>query len=431
MAVTIAPPRILSMEEYRSRWQPDGWQLIIIGPTSTWRQEWGIWEAIRDIVQNALDEAESYRWYYETVYGQRSLCIGDSGRGVAVTDFLLGPPKLKPDYARGMFGEGMKISCLALLRNGYPVFVKTVGRDIWIVFIEQKVDGVANTLAAMWHPNGTGIGTRFHIIGYDGPAFERYFVVNLPHNLILFEAPSNIDEPIQRYNQLIKAKGMAASPLGGIIYVRDIYLRDINSPYSYNLWGVELAPDRFGPKTESDLWEDMGRLWCRVNDERLLKDLIKMVVEPSITPTDESRNIRISDWIGRDLVSGKYYTEFIRENARTWRKAWANVLGENAVIRTDNSYDAMVTHLGYKSIGVQWQVREGLSRAITTDKDLIKASQEKLSQVEIIPDDGLSKRQLAHLKLARAIADATFTHHRVEGGVFAAIIPRTIQTELP
>jgi len=37
------------MEEYRTQWQTEGWQLIIIGPTSTWRQEWGEWDAIRDM----------------------------------------------------------------------------------------------------------------------------------------------------------------------------------------------------------------------------------------------------------------------------------------------------------------------------------------------------------------------------------------------
>ena len=75
MVVSIAPTRVLSMDEYHSRWQPEGWQLIIIGPTSTWRQEWGEWEAIRDIVQNALDEAEVYRWGYD----EKGLWISDRG----------------------------------------------------------------------------------------------------------------------------------------------------------------------------------------------------------------------------------------------------------------------------------------------------------------------------------------------------------------
>ena len=106
----------------------------------------------------------------------------------------------------------------------------------------------------------------------------------------------------------------------------------------------------------------------------------------------------------------------------TWRKAWSNVLGKNAVIRTNDSYDTMVTHLGYKPVGVQWEVRDGLAEAITTDKDLIKASQERLSQVEIIPDARLTKGQLAHLDLARAITTEVAKYDGV-AGVYAAIIP--------
>jgi hypothetical protein len=437
VAVITAPPRVLSMEEYRATWQPEGWQLIIIGPTSTWRQEWGIWEAIRDIVQNALDETEAYRWYYDDAWGLKSLHIEDSGKGVAVADFLLGPPRPKPDYARGKFGEGMKIACLALLRQGFPVYIRTVGRDMWIVFIEQRVDGIAETLAAMWRPNGTGIGTRFHIIGYHGSAFEDRFAINLPESAIVAEGPSLLARPIRRYNQLIRysfpgeekefreAVEAVGSTFAGQarIFARDIYMRDINSLYSYNLWGFDMAPDRHAPKRDSGLWEDMGRLWCCVKDEKLLADLIRMVMEPAVIRSEEGPRIQINEWIGREPVSGKSYIDFIKENAQTWQRAWSNVTGANAVVRTDSSYDAMVTHLGYKSVGVQWAVRTGLSRAIITDKDLIKASQERLSEVEIIPDERLSRAQVAHLKLARAIADATFAHHRVEGGVFAAIIP--------
>ncbi len=82
----------------------------------------------------------------------------------------------------------------------------------------------------------------------------------------------------------------------------------------------------------------------------------------------------------------------------------------------------MVEHLGYKSIGIQWQVEIGLSREILTDEVLVRASQERLSQVEIIPDKKLTRRKLAHLNLARSIADLTFSHNRV-AGIYAAIIP--------
>jgi hypothetical protein len=66
----------------------------------------------------------------------------------------------------------MKIAALALVRLGYSVRVETVGRELWIIFLEQKVNGKAETLAALWRSNGRRAGTIFHIVGYTGTAFE-------------------------------------------------------------------------------------------------------------------------------------------------------------------------------------------------------------------------------------------------------------------
>jgi len=418
MVVTTAPPKVLSMEEYRTVWQPQGWELITIGPTSTWRQDWGEWEAVRDIVQNALDEAESYQWGNDG----RGLWIADRGRGVAVADFLLGPPKAKPDYARGKFGEGMKIAALALLRMGYSVHVQTVGREIWVVFLVQKVNGSAETLAAMWRPNGIRVGTRFHIIGYPGPAFEDRFAVNLPRRAVLAEGPSKLAEPIRRFNQLL-SPAYTTSPR---IYARDIYMRDIKSLYSYNLWSFDMAPDRHAPKNEGDMWTDVGRLWCCVTKLDLLRDFLRMVHYPPVAETDETHKVNMEEWaMGTEPKTGKNYSEFVRENASVWRKAWELNFGEDAVIRTSDRWDNMVKHLGYTPHGVTWYVKDTLSKAITTDKDIIKASAERLREAQVVPDGKLTTTQLAHLRLARGIVDQVTPYivGRLPEAVHAAIIP--------
>ena len=418
MAVTTAPPKVLSMKEYRSDWEPKGWQLIVIGPTSTWRQDWGEWEAIRDIVQNALDETENYSWGYD----DEGLYIRDVGKGVAVADFLLGPPKLKPDYARGKFGEGMKIAALALLRQGYSVRVETVGKEIWIIFLEQKVNGTAETLAALWRPNGRRAGTIFHIAGYTGTAFEDRFAVNLRREAVVGQGPSLQHDPIRRFNQLLDLT------LPPRIYARDIYLRDINSPYSYNLWSFPLAPDRHAPKEEYQMWADVGRLWASITKVEHLEVFLQMVKEPPLLETVESRMIEMGDWnMGIEPVTGKNYADFIKENASSWQVAWRNVMHPDpldppAVIRTDPRWDGMVKHLNYKSVSLQSTVRLSLSRAITTDEALVKASQERLREVEIVPDERLDPVPRAHLKLAREITKKVFPFSP-PAGVHAAIIP--------
>jgi len=415
MKVTSAPPRTLSMEEYRQDWQPYGWELITIGPTATWRSEWGEWEAIRDIVQNALDETDAYQFGFD----KEGLWISDKGKGVAVSDFLLGPAKLKPDYARGKFGEGMKIAALALVRMGYDVHVETVGRELWIIFLEQRVNGKAETLAALWRPDGIRVGTRFHIIGYYGDAFEKNFAVNLPRTAILAEGPSPLSEPVVRFNQLLDP----AYTNGSRIYARDIYMRDIDSRYSYNLWGFDMAPDRHGPRSEADMYVDMGRLWCCVTNLVHMRVFLKMVHVPPEVETDEGLDINMNYYaMGRDGVTGKQYTEYVQEAASGWEKAWKQNYGEDAVIRTSDRWDNMVKHLGYTPHSVSMYVRETLSLAITTDKNIIDASVERLRDAEAIPDEKLSPTQLAHLRLARAIAVRAHGGTPVRG-TYAAIIP--------
>jgi len=410
-----AKPRTITMEDFEEIWKPRGWRLIIIGPTSSWRQEWGEWEAIRDIVQNALDEAEAYQYGYDS----EGFWISDKGKGVAVADFLLGPPKPKPDYARGKFGEGMKIAALALLRKGYPVHVETIGREFWIIFLEQQVNGKVETLAALWRPNGSRTGTTFHIISYDGPSFDGYFAVNLPRRLILAEVPSPIAVPKIRYNQLIRAAEMASSPAGGVIYTRDIYLQDIKSTFSYNLWGFELSPDRHGPKSETDMWLDMGRLWSGVSNVYLLEEFLPMVLEPPVVESGESRNISMDSWgMGSEPGSNKRYADLIKDHAQIWQAAWNKIVGTDAVIRTTNRWDGMVKHLGYRSVTLQHRISDALSNAIMTDLALIRESQERLRDAEIVPDHMLTPTALIHLNLARTISNK-FRVERVQ----AAVIP--------
>ena len=411
--VKVETPRTITMEEYETHWKPKGWQLLPIGPTSTWRPDWGEWEAIRDIIQNALDEAEAYQWGYD----EQGLWIADKGKGVAVADFLLGPPKLKPDYARGRYGEGMKIAALALLRQGYSVHVETVGRELWMVFIERVLDTTTTyQLAALYMTNGTRQGSRFHIIGYTGPAYEDRIAVNLPKSSILWEGPSTIKQPKQRFNQLIQHFFPEASR----IFARDIYMRDITSPYSYNLWGFAMAPDRHAPANEDDVWIDVGRLWCTVTKIGLLEIFLQMVKDPPILEAEEGRKVNMERWAMGQVAPDKLYADLVKEKQEGWQIAWRRVMGENAVIRTDERWDNVIKHLGYQSVSLNWRVRGTLSEVIATDVAIKDQSQERLRETEVVPDEKLDSRQMAHLKLARAIAKEVFY---TPVPVYAAIIP--------
>lgn len=413
-------PITITLEDYEKNWRPKGWRIIFIGPTSTWRQDWGDWEAIRDIVQNCLDETDSYRYGFD----EKGLWISDTGKGVSVADFLLGPPKLKPDWARGKFGEGMKIASLALLREGHSVHVDTVGKEIWVVFTEQPVNGRVKTLAAMWRPDGTRAGTRFQVVGYRGSAYPHRFTVNLPKHAILFRAASDVSQPKQRYNELIRSDMIKREPGEeafdtGYMYCRDIYFRTIKSPFSYNLWGFKLAPDRHGPEREADMWQDAGRLWAMCDKVPLLVEFLRIMASPPQREADETHKLDFG-WLGTDPITGKRRADILRGNRLAWLEAWARAFGgRNIVLETDKNLRNMVDHLGYQTIAMQWGVKALLGEVLRTDSDLVREMGEKLSKTEVISDNLLTPRELRHLALARAIAKS----FDKTGPVYAANIP--------
>jgi GNAT superfamily N-acetyltransferase len=419
-------PLNVSAEQFENVWKPDGWKLLIIGPTSTWREDWGSWEAIRDIVQNCLDETESY----ESGYDNWGLWIADQGKGVAIADFLLGPPKRKPDWARGKFGEGMKIACLAMVRARYSVHVETKGREMWIVFYEQSTgNGTAETLAALWRPqNGQSRwGTKIQFVGYNGNDFKNRFYTNLPPEATIFKSLSTVNKPMARWNAIIEyafpeepqSTGWFASTSisGNRIYARDIYLRMVSSPYSYNLWSFAMAPDRHAPASEEDMWVDVGRTWACVADVDLLNIFFQMVTRPPKLETDESYNLSM------DMVKlGHAYLDIMKENSDAWQIAFQNVNGDNAVLRTSDRWDTTVRHLGYEPVSVNYWVENALSQFLRTDRNLIDDSQERLRDVDIVPDKKLKDYEMAHLELAREIAKQESGPRAVKG-VWAAIIP--------
>jgi len=64
-----------------------------------------------------------------------------------------------------------------------------------------------------------------------------------------------------------------------------------------------------------------------------------------------------------------------------------------------------VKHLNYKPVEVNYRVQNVLAKAINTDEALVEESQERLRDMQVIPDERLTQRHLAHLNLARTIAD--------------------------
>jgi hypothetical protein len=105
---------------------------IPIAPTYV---NWGVWECVREILQNALD-AHDRGHEMSISWKERGsgpvLLVRNIGATMTRDKLRLGgTDKRDDDMARGQFGEGMKLAWMRLLTLGYDVWIR-VGGERWV-----------------------------------------------------------------------------------------------------------------------------------------------------------------------------------------------------------------------------------------------------------------------------------------------------------
>ncbi len=93
---------------------------IKYGMTRDYRKEWGVIEAVRELVQNCIDNKECNH-SYKLVDGK--ITITTSGFILPLSTFALGESQHKTSDSIGGFGEGFKLALLVLEREGCNPFV--------------------------------------------------------------------------------------------------------------------------------------------------------------------------------------------------------------------------------------------------------------------------------------------------------------------
>lgn len=92
---------------------------------------WGLWEGIRELVQNGRDAEMEYGAKLEVDWFNGNLRIENDGCTLPRRALLLGETsKADRDDLIGQFGEGLKLGILALVRLGRRVVVRT-GGEVW------------------------------------------------------------------------------------------------------------------------------------------------------------------------------------------------------------------------------------------------------------------------------------------------------------
>lgn len=109
---------------------------------------WGIWEGLRELIQNGRDAEMEHDAPLNVRHRKESdtLVIENEGTTLPHEALLLGhTSKLERADLIGKFGEGLKLGVLALVRAGCPVKIRS-GSEVWVPSIQRSEKFDANVL---------------------------------------------------------------------------------------------------------------------------------------------------------------------------------------------------------------------------------------------------------------------------------------------
>jgi hypothetical protein len=415
----------------------DGYDSISSNLAPSVFPEWGMWEAIRDLVQNALDETESF----DISQDEEGTIISDPGEGFNVKAFLLGQDKPKRDDQRGKFGTGLKIALLAILREGFPVSFETKGLEGFAAFETRTIQGEkVETFVLLVKGGGTREGSRFKLWGYHGTTYMDNFATTLQSTE---DIPSmkftgeklqynTASWGIKRWDQIFAGNtGLGPTTPEGRLYGRDIFMKDVNSDLSYNLWGFNMAHDRHDAASTWQLNEAIAEAWSGVTDIGLLRYFLEANTKGSAKRTGWGRQ--------RFEAQAEWYSHSIdrmKANKGLWLSAWNQQFGSNTAMNTNPTLIGQLQHINIETIELE---NSGFVSALKqvipkSAEDVLKAFGVSLEKViEIVPDRNLPPQASIHMSalilLQRAMPVSKFGTQRDQAG--DGELPDILAAKLP
>lgn len=350
----------LSREDIAS-YRKEGWKVIqtLIGMSykaTVWNNSWFF---VREFYQNALDEHDEAGVAMPPVIEMQAegMVIRDQGRGIGAESLLLAETKASAGDLRGQFGEGLKFACVTAVRMGYtPVFESehgTIEAHQSVYSLGRKSEKVLTFLykASSRSPSGTKVTVK----GYHGDLYLDRFTTYLGKPLA-----RTVVQPGKETGRFAREWAVYNQPPGRL-YVGDIYIRDIPSKFSYNMWKIKLNPDRISTVDRESTLSGMARAWSSITDLDLMLRLVAQVVD------DNTEENEINWW---------YY----RPSDTIVQRAWQSLFG-NAVLYTSAYAEEQAKGYRYKVVGADWgsRARDLFKRSgIATDAQVTEAVKAKL-----------------------------------------------------
>ena len=224
----------------------------------TYCDDWSVQDAIREIIQNCLDDKSTFQYHMEG----DELHLTSLGVQLPLKTLLLGnSTKANDSSAVGGFGEGYKIALLVLLREGYEVIIQN-GSKLWNPVFEY-CDQYDSDMLYIYEDD---------IFGND----DLTFIIKGLCEEDLEEVQNRCLYLKEDLGEVLEGStGRIILGTSGKLYVGGLYVSDTNLHYSYDFNPDVLKLNRDRKAVNSwDLEYETSRLWNNVSTPETVADMV-------------------------------------------------------------------------------------------------------------------------------------------------------------
>lgn len=312
------------------------------------REGWGVWEGIRELVQNGYDSEVEHSAVLDIDVHNGTLRIENDGVTLAREALLLGTSsKSERSDTIGKFGEGLKLGILALVRAGFPVKIRT-GSEVWEAAIERSEKYDANVLC--FHITG-GREFRNRIRVEVGNVGEEGW--NAVKDRFLFLLKLNDEDAVKTHRGTL----LLHERFKGCLYVKGIFVqKDHRLNYGYNFSNASVDRDRRMVSSWDSQWESSA-IWRDAVASRpdLFGAFFGLIQNDSSDVSGMIHHAENTDRSIREKIVSEFTTRF----------------GSDAIPVSTLAESAEIGHLGKRGIIVSKPL-EALLTSIMGDKSTIQ-----------------------------------------------------------
>lgn len=242
--------------------------------SSDYVPNWGLWEGIRELVQNAVD-GEREMGYKMTIHRTDggTVVIHNAGGTLPREALLIGfSTKRNNAELIGKYGEGFKLGLLALVRSGFDVTIRN-GRETWIPCLERSEKFNSDVLKfKITQAQNDSDGLKIMVKGVSSQDWETF------QARFLFLAPTTNTVETQ-YGTILR------NPQDrGKVYVKGIYVQHNDQlGAGYNFSDADLDRDR-RMVDSYDLRYKASMIWRDAisSDPTLIDSMFDLLLDSSI-----------------------------------------------------------------------------------------------------------------------------------------------------